>query len=275
MNNFEKNQKILEKYQKNSIFFRKNAIFIKNAIDLLEDNERIDDLQIDGHCVIQNPNGYCFTSDSVLLANFCKPKSKANLLELCAGCGVISILLCAKNKIEKVNAVELQTSLYNLCRRNFEINNLPNQEVFHSNLKDINNWYNGKQYDCVVCNPPYEKIENSFLKTNEEISIARSEKFVTFNDIASVVSRVLKFGGSFCFLLKAERLNEIFTILKEKNLEPKELQFIHEKVTQSARLVMCKAVLGGKNGIKILPPIIRNNEDGSESEQVKKIYNRA
>ncbi len=42
---------------------------------ILGENERIDDLQLNGLKIIQNTNGFCFGIDSVLLSDFAK-KSK-------------------------------------------------------------------------------------------------------------------------------------------------------------------------------------------------------
>lgn len=263
----KKNIKNIELIEASNKYILK-AQKIKNA------NQRIDDLQLDGKCVVQNPDGYCFTSDSVLLANFCKPKSNARLLEFCAGCGVISILIDAKNKIKSIDAVELQSSLFDLCKKNFEINDLIQAVVHNCDLSDFDKLYQGEQFDCVVCNPPYEKLQSSFLKLGEEKSIARAERWTTFEKIANATKKALKFGGTFFFLFKAERLAECFDILRKYDLEPKAIQFIHEKLSLSARLFMCKAILGGKSGLEILPPIIRNNEDGTESQQIKNIYNR-
>ncbi len=251
---------------------QKNNVFFDNALKLKKENERIDDLQINDKYIIQSIDGYCFTSDSVLLANFCK--ASGSLLELCAGSGVISILVNEKNNIKSITAIELQNSLFDLCKRNFELNELKNAKVYNCDLKDYKNWFDGKPFDCVICNPPYEKLSTSFLKEKEEIKIARSEVHATFGDIANTVAHTLKFGGSFYFLNKAERLSECFTILKDNKLEPKLLQMIHEKQNSPSRLFLCKAVLGGKSGLEILAPIIRCNDDGTESEQIKRIYNR-
>ena len=60
---------------------------------ILEDGERLDDLNLDGLKIIQRKDGYNFTSDSVLLANFVKTKKTDICVEIGAGCGVISILV--------------------------------------------------------------------------------------------------------------------------------------------------------------------------------------
>ena len=52
--------------------------------DLFE-NERIDDLEINDLRLIQNAEGYCFTSDSVLLANLVKARKTDKILDVGAG----------------------------------------------------------------------------------------------------------------------------------------------------------------------------------------------
>ena len=38
----------------------------------INDNERVDDLQLNGLKIIQNTNGFCFGIDSVILSEFAK-----------------------------------------------------------------------------------------------------------------------------------------------------------------------------------------------------------
>ena len=52
-----------------------------NNIELLE-NERRDDLDINGFRIIQNPFCFCFGMDAVLLANFARIKPGADVIDL-------------------------------------------------------------------------------------------------------------------------------------------------------------------------------------------------
>ena len=49
--------------------------------------EKLCDLQCGDMWLVQDMEDYCFTSDSVLLANFAKAKRGQKVLELCAGSG--------------------------------------------------------------------------------------------------------------------------------------------------------------------------------------------
>ena len=41
---------------------------------MLKEGERLDDLQVNGYEIIQNPGKFCFGMDAVLLASFAKVK---------------------------------------------------------------------------------------------------------------------------------------------------------------------------------------------------------
>lgn len=56
----------------------------------LKDGERLDDLVRDGMRLIQRPDQFCFSVDSVLLAHYVKPKAKDRIADL--GTGQVSSL---------------------------------------------------------------------------------------------------------------------------------------------------------------------------------------
>ena len=64
--------------------------------DLVKPGERLDDLQVGGLELIQNPEGFCFGVDAVFLSDFVKVKSGETVLDLGTGNGIIPILLSAK-----------------------------------------------------------------------------------------------------------------------------------------------------------------------------------
>ena len=62
--------------------------------------KKIEDLGCCGLVIVQDKDGYNFTSDAVLLANYFKAKSADIVVELCSGSGVISILGTKKNQCQ-------------------------------------------------------------------------------------------------------------------------------------------------------------------------------
>lgn len=91
---------------------------------VLEEGERIEDLQCKGLKIIQNKNFYTFTSDSVILANFINLKKTDRCVEIGTGCGVIPVLVSAKTSFDKIYAFELQNEMARLAEKNVLLNKL-------------------------------------------------------------------------------------------------------------------------------------------------------
>ena len=92
---------------------------------------RLDDLQFEGLKIFQNPKGYCFTCDSVLLANFAKFNPESKVVEFCAGTGVISILLTKKQKPKIIHSFEVMREPYEIFLKSIAFNKLSGKVVAH------------------------------------------------------------------------------------------------------------------------------------------------
>ena len=82
----------------------------------LRPGERIDDLQLNGLKIIQDPTGFCFGIDAVLLSHFIRVKNGEHLVEFGTGTGVIPILLSARSTFEKIHAFEVQPEVAEIGR---------------------------------------------------------------------------------------------------------------------------------------------------------------
>lgn len=216
----------------------------------LLENERLDDLQLNGMYIIQNKSEYCFTSDAVALANFVHVSNNGRVVDLCSGSGVIGILISAKNKVQDVTLVEIQEYLTDMSRRSIEYNKIKNISVVNSRLQGISNTLGIGTFDCVVCNPPYKTTGSaSKLSKKESIAICKHEITVTLEEIINEASALLKFGGNFYTVNKEERLTDLICLCRKYKLEPKELKIL--KSSKGASIVLLKCKKGGKSGLKI------------------------
>lgn len=236
-------------------------------------NEIIYDLNCKGRKIIQDKDGYCFTTDSVLLANFIKLKPKDRAVEFCSGSGVISVLAEAKNNCKEICLVEIQPRLADMSRRTIELNGLEKLKVYNTSFQE---WAeeNCESMDVVFSNPPYMSSASHDKNESEEVRIARHEIKMTLADLARSTSRALRYGGKFYMVHKADRFDEILEAFEENNLSIKNVIFCHPKVNKDASFVLFEGIKGGKKGIKVLPPLILNDESGKVSSAVNAIYNR-
>lgn len=216
--------------------------------NLLKNNERLDDLQINGKYVIQNPNEYCFTSDSVRLANFAIVKPKSRVVDLCSGSGVVGILIETKKNPKEVVCVEIQPQLADMCKRSVLLNGQQDViNVVNAPLQGVSAII-GTDYDVVVCNPPYKDAGK--LSDRDNINIAKHEVAVTLEEIVKEASALLKYGGRFYVVNKEERLTDICVFCRKYGLEPKRLRLFDS--VKGACIIVVEAKKGGKSGLKII-----------------------
>ena len=233
----------------------------------LSQEERIEDLQCQGLKIIQNKNLYCFTSDSVVLANYVKTNKTDNVVEIGAGSGVISILVQAKNVLKKITAFEIQPAMAELCQKNLELNNLQNKiDLICDKVQHFEKYLPAASVDVVFSNPPYFK-QTSF-KQSETKKISKEEIFLPLKDLVETASKMLRSGGEFYCCYGAERSVEILTECQKQNLAIKEM-FYTENGKGEVKLVVFRAVKDGKSGVKVLPNLVTNEDDGTYLEKLK------
>lgn len=241
---------------------------------MLKSNERIEDLQLDDLKIIQASDGYCFTSDAVILANFIDAKPNHKLLEIGSGSGIISILVAYKTKCEDISAVEIQSTLAEMSQRSVELNNLQNViKIYNSDIKDFAKTQKS-YYDIVYSNPPYSKLESVIPMENEQQQICRYEKSLNLEELISCASKLLKDKGHFYAVYDAERVVDLIACLRNNRLEPKRLFFTQASSEKNAKLIVIDAVKNGKPSAKVLPTLITNDTDGSYIYTIQKLYKR-
>ena len=222
---------------------------------LLKSGEVLDDLQLNNLKIIQNRKHYCFTSDSVLLSNFVKTGPKDEVLELCSGCGVISILVNEKCKPKSVLGLEIDKELCDMAVRSLTLNKIENIKFICDDAKNILNYVKRESFDVVVCNPPY-----FVLKEDEKINLkylnAKYETKINIDEIFSCASCSVKFGGKFFVCFTPIRIQELLSSATKYNFILKEMQFVYPKNKKLASLVLCYFIKNGNKNCNVLAPQI-------------------
>lgn len=230
----------------------------------------------EGLKIVQNKNYFNFSLESVVLPRFCEiRKGKMKIIDFCTGNAPIPLILSTRTN-QEIIGIEVQKEIYDLAVESVKINNLDNQiKIFNMNVKDVFNKFETDSFDLVTCNPPYFKtLESSNLNENKVKSIARHEILITLEEIIEVSKKILKNGGSLVMVHRAERLAELLLVLKKNNFEAKRLRFLQPKTGENANLVLVDAKKNGNVGLKVLPPLICHNEDGSYTKEVLEMFER-
>ncbi len=220
-------------------------------------HERVDDLQLDGLKLIQDPTGFCYGTDAVLLSDFVSPATRGTIVDFCSGSGVIPLLLSSKTKAQQIVGIELQPVYASMAQRSVLLNRLEQKiTILCGDIKQIQSIFPGT-CDTVTCNPPYMPLGGGEYNAHDSKAIARHELCCTLEDVVQNAARILKYGGSLYMVHRGERLCDIIHCMEKYAIAPKVLQFVHSGHQQTCKLLLIKGVRGANPGVRILPPLFK------------------
>lgn len=225
--------------------------------------------------IVQNSNYFNFSLESVMIPRFCVLKNNMKIIDFCTGNAPIPMILSTLTD-SNIIGVELQKEIYNLAVQSIKINNLEDRiTLLNMNVLDIFNVYETDSFDLITCNPPYFRVnEFSNLNNNMIKSIARHEIEIKLEDICRISKKLLKNNGSLVLVHRTDRLSEIINMLLKYNLQPKRIRFLYPKELENSNLVLIDARKNGNIGLKVLPPLICHNMDGSYTKEVLDMFRR-
>lgn len=204
--------------------------------------------------LIQPANGYRFSIDSVLLSEFVTTKEGDVAVDLGTGCGVMPLILLLTRSLRRAYGLEIQADLANKAVRNARINGCSRRmeiilgDIRHPPLKPLS-------ADVVLCNPPYRTKDSGRINPDPQRAIARHEILLSLDDILKTARILLRRKGRLAMIYPASRTVDILVRMRGLDLEPKRMRIIYPDEASEPKLVLVEAALGGRGGLKILPPL--------------------
>lgn len=222
---------------------------------IVRPGERIDCF-MDGRLkLIQSKDGYRFSIDAILLAQFVTIRQGDVVVDLGTGCGVIPLILLLTKLVGYACGLEIQEELAGQAARNVLLNGF--DDKMRVVLGDIKNPPIAEESaDVVICNPPYRQVKSGRINPDPRRAIARHEIMASIDDILRAARSVLRKKGRLALIYSSVRLADILARMRRFNLEPKKIQIIYPDLNSGAKLVLVEAILGGRPGLKISPPIV-------------------
>lgn len=227
-------------------------------------------LGFDGLKIVQDTDGFKFSLDSVLLANFVTLNKRINnVMDIGCGNGIISILLSMRTNA-KIIGVEIQNESYLNSLESIKINNLNSQiTVYNEDIKKIYKSLESDSFDVVVCNPPYFSGDNVSKTISKKI--ARHSFYLDYNDVILISKKILKNNGIVAIVHRPENLMEILFTMRKNNIEPKKIRFVYPYKGKNANILLVEGMKNGKPGLKIMDPLYVY-ENGEYTEEIKNYF---
>lgn len=218
-------------------------------------------------------DAHIFTSDAIVLSDFCAPRHKDKCCDLGTGNGIIPLLWLRDYKPAEIVGVELSESAVNLFKKTLTENNIADKiSIVHNDLRKLKGILPNEYFDIVSINPPYKKLGTGIVNDGEDYKNARHEFTCTLEDAAKAAATLLKFGGRFCICQRPERLPDIFAAMRKYKIEPKSMREVIQRIGKEPNLVMVEGKKGSAPGFRIREPLIIENESGKYSEEAEKLF---
>ncbi|EGG80277.1 hypothetical protein HMPREF9477_02023 [Lachnospiraceae bacterium 2_1_46FAA] len=235
----------------------------------LKPEERLDDLQVKGYHIIQNPSKFCFGMDAVLLSNFARVKKGEKVLDIGTGTGIIPILLEAKTEGEHFTGLEIQEESADMARRSVAYNHLEDKiDIVTGDVKEAVNLFGSVFFDVVTTNPPYMIGAHGLQNKDSAKAIARHEVLCDLDDILRESAKVLRPGGRFYMVHRPFRLAEILSKMCAYKIEPKRMRLVHPYIDKEPNMVLIEGSRGGNSRMTVEPPLIVYREKNVYSEEL-------
>jgi tRNA1Val (adenine37-N6)-methyltransferase len=213
--------------------------------------------------LIQPKHGYRFSVEAILLGRFARASARDRVLELGAGCGVVSIMMASLYRPREVVALEIQPALAEMVARNAAANSL---ESVHAVCADLRHrkiaGVEPASFDLVVANPPYRAMAAGRENPDHGRRIARGESTATLADFVAAARRYARRGGRVAFVFAARRSAELISTMRTNKLEPKRIRFVHPQIAMPATVMLIEARVGGGIEVAIEQPLILYERPG-------------
>ena len=225
--------------------------------------------------LIQKTNGLTFGTDAFLLAAYIKAQKSGIAVELGGGTGIISLLCASREKFKTIYCAEIQEDFADIITKNAKLNELDSKIIsLCYDVRTLKSSTIGCEADAVFSNPPYMKAEGGKRNEHDEKFIARHEVFGNIGDFCACANRLLKHGGYFYCVWHPDRLIDLICAMRDNNLEPKEMCFVHANTKSEPSMVLVRAKKGASASVNVCEPLFLNLDEDAKTltDRAKKIY---
>lgn len=233
----------------------------------LRPGERLDDLQIGGLELIQDPKKFCFGVDAVFLSDFVRVRPGENVLDLGTGNGIIPVLLSAKTEARHITGLEIQADTAEMARRSVAHNHLEDRiDIVTGDIKEAAELFKPVFFDVITTNPPYMLADHGMRNPDDAKAIARHEVLCSLDDILRESMRLMQDKSRFYMIHRPFRLTEIMIKMHQYKIEPKRIRFVHPYIDKEPAMVLIEGVRGARPRVTVEPPLIIYDRNGTAEE---------
>lgn len=211
------------------------------------------------------PGVFPLGGDTLALGRFATVRPRWRVCDLGTGSGALLLLLRGREPSLELWGVERDGPSASAARENLRQNGLEG-EILQADLQSAP--LPAGRFDLVVSNPPY------FPRNSGKSGGPFREETCPLPQLCAAAARLVRNGGRFALCHRPERLCDVMCALRESGLEPKRLRLVCARQDRAPSLLLLGARRGGRPGLRIGPPLLLENPDGSPTAELDRIYFR-
>lgn len=235
---------------------------------------RLDELNINGYKIYQDPSQFCFGVDAVFLAAEAQIKKGDRVIDICSGSGIIPLLLLARGDTDSVTMVEYFDYFCSLAEKSAKLNGCEDKlNIVNADIKEIDKHFKKASFDVLTVNPPYEKNGHGIDSPDPMKNAARREILCDIDDVCRAAAYLLDVNGRMYMIHRPSRLCDIFCAMRKYKIEPRTVKLVQSKADSVPNLVLVSGIKNAPPYLTVQKNMIIYNDDGSYTEESSRLYN--
>ncbi len=200
--------------------------------------------------------GFRSGREALELANFVPEKTYARVADLGCGDGTLSVILAQRSGIGEIWAFDLDAETCGRAERNVESNHLTGRiRVFNQDVRKLQGLVAKSSFQLAIMNPPFFAPGRDFPGGSDSERRSRQELNGGLPVFLQAARYLLAHDSDLVILYHPSRLDHLFCELARTEFRAKELKLMYHRDGR-ALFVMMRAVKGGREGLRVLPPVI-------------------
>ena len=223
--------------------------------------------------VDQALNGYRFSMEPFFLAKFPNLRPGMRILDVGTGSGIIPILLLTREVDLDIRAIEIQSSLLQVAKKNLTHNGMDSLvELVHGNFSQTADDWEHCSFDVIISNPPYGKINHGRINPDPAKAMARHELTLNHQSLIKACAPLLKPEGQLILTYPPGRYHEILHALEVNGLRLSHVQWIYGSLSKEASFFLVSAKKCNVHSKVEDEQFYIYNENGFYSDEMKQVY---
>lgn len=202
--------------------------------------------------LIEQPNHlYKLSSDAVALGNFVECKTSDTVIDVGCGTGVLTLLIADRQHPHKIISVDINAEAVKQLEKNLALNqdrlSATHFTTIHADARQLHTQLN-RAADVMVCNPPY--FTTGKKPQNEHINQARHDDTLSLDDLATLCTKNVKYGGIVYFCYPANQIAKAVATFENHNFRIKTIKLLSNN--KGVYLAIFRAKKGGGHHTTLL-----------------------